>query len=107
MTSSTFSESSEHRKNNSIKRLLQKLSFHIGYSCRNYISWLLDQHNLSDMEIEILERIFTSGLYSDDVLEAACITASDAHIQSVVDFNFLISDVNNTFDQYDISGKTE
>ena len=81
----------------SIKRLISKCARHIGHGCFKYISFLFDLYEPSQIELEILERIFTMGLYSDEVIDAASFTALDQNITSIVDFNWCISEVNNHF----------
>ncbi|MBN1411867.1 MAG: DDE-type integrase/transposase/recombinase [Spirochaetales bacterium] len=82
---------------NSIKRLLLKIARFIGRDCYRYVSFLLETGSLSNIELEILERIFTMGLYSDEVIDAACFTAIDQNVTGIVDFNFLVSEVDNSF----------
>jgi hypothetical protein len=81
----------------SIIRLLLKIAGYIGHSCFKYISFLCDNNSLSRIELEILERIITMGLYSDEVIEAACFTALCENVTFVVDFNFPVDEVNNSF----------
>jgi hypothetical protein len=83
---------------NSIKRLLLKSAKGIGFDCFKYTSFLLAQKQpLSQIELEILERIFTMGLYSDEIIEGASATAFDQNVHSVVEFNFLISEVSESW----------
>ena len=83
----------------SIQRLITKCSSYIGHHCSKYIRLLFDHDELSAIELEILVRIFTMGFYSDEVLENACFTALDAQVFNVVDFNFLVCEVNNSIEE--------
>lgn len=85
-----------NKTDSSIKRLLLKTARYIGHSSHKYFSFLCDNNSLSPIELEILERIITMGLYSDEVIECACSTALDRNIKNVVDFNFLVDKVNNS-----------
>jgi hypothetical protein len=81
----------------SIKRLLLRNARYIGRNCYRYTSFLLAARSLSSMELEILERIFTMGLYADDVIDAACNKAFYQRISTAVEFNFLVCDVDNSY----------
>ena len=82
---------------NGITRLLNKISRYIGKSCFLYISSVCDNDSLSRIELQILERIFTIGFYSDEVIESACFSALNKDVMNVVEFNFLIDEVSSTF----------
>ena len=81
----------------SIKRLLLKNARYIGRDCYRYTSFLLETRSFPGVELEILERIFTMGLYTDEVIDTACSKAFCQKITDVVDFNFLVSNVDNSF----------
>lgn len=50
-----------------------KTAGHIGHSTHKYVSLILSlQSELSNIELEIIERIFTMGFYSDNVIDTAC-----------------------------------
>jgi len=83
---------------NSLKRLLLKSAKGIGFDCFRYTDFLLAQkQRLSQLELEILERIFTMGLYSDEIIDCASFTALDQNVCSVVEFNFLISEISESW----------
>ena len=52
---------------------------------------------LSDIELEIIERIVSMGIYSDDVIEAACAVAFEKRISNAVDFNILVCGIDNKY----------
>jgi hypothetical protein len=80
----------------SIKRLLLKTAAYIGKPCRDYFSFLIEQtHDISSIELEILERILSMGLYADEVIDCACFTALEQRISSIIEFNFALCEVNN------------
>jgi hypothetical protein len=81
----------------SIKRLLLRNARYIGRNCYRYTSFLQAARSLSSMELEILERIFTMGLYADDVIDIACNKAYYQRISTAVEFNFLVCDVDNSY----------
>ena len=97
-----FQEINNYHTSNSIRRLLCKTARLIGHSCFKYISLLCDSNNsLSHIELEILERIFTMGLYTDEIIDCACFTALEQNVKNVVDFNLLLDEVNNSIINYD------
>lgn len=86
------------RVESSLKRLLLKSAKGIGFDCFRYTDFLLAQkQRLSQLELEILERIFTMGLYSDEIIDCASFTALDQNVRSVVEFNFLISEISESW----------
>ena len=82
--------------NSKVRRLLLKISRYIGHSCFKYLSFLYYNNSLSQIELDILERIITMGLYSDEVIDCACFTALNQNVKNVVEFNFLVDEVNNS-----------
>ena len=76
-------------KTQSIKRLLLKIGRYIGISCYKYLMDLFT-NPLTDIELEILEKIFTMGLYGDEVIDAACFTALCERIFTVEDCNIVL-----------------
>ena len=81
----------------SAKRLLRKIAKYIGKSCFLYISRLCENDSLSSVDLEILERVFTIGFYSDEVIERACFAALNLEVTNVVEFTFLTEGVSAAF----------
>ena len=79
-----------------MKRLNLKTVKYIGKDCVHYLKDLF-KHPISDIELEILEKIFTMGLYSDTAINEACSAALYEKILEVVEFNIILSKINDIF----------
>jgi len=78
----------------SLGRLLLKTAHLISRDCFCFFSLLLENRQMSACEIEILERVFTSGFFSNDVISAACREARCSGITSIIEFTFLLDQLN-------------
>lgn len=81
----------------SVFRLLLKVAGYIGPATFNWISMVFENRILNQVEIEILERSFSMGLYSDILLEASCRIALKRKLFSIGKFPFLVEEVQVKF----------
>lgn len=73
-----------------------KTAKYIGEECVHYLEELF-KHSLSDIELEILEKTFTMGIYRDSAINEACSTALYEKIFDIYEFNKILSRINDVF----------
>jgi hypothetical protein len=59
------------------------------------MSAVCSRQPLNSLELEILERTFSMGLYPDELLEQSCRTALGEQIFSISKFPFFVEEVQN------------
>jgi len=81
--------------NMSVSRLLLKIAVYIGPAAYNWMSIVFSRWPINPVEMEILERTFSMGLYSDELLELSCSTALVQQLFRISEFPFLVEDVRD------------
>lgn len=77
----------------SVQRLLLKIAGYIGPASFHWLSRVFSNWPLNPVELEILERTFSMGLYPDELLELSCQRALKARIFTISEFPFFVEEI--------------